>query len=115
MTSLAKNQEEKLSKYNAGDLNDPKKRKEISEIKPDLFQEISRSSKKILKHNAKKEVQPFITNDKLEEILKSQTPRWVNIAVLIISFLSLIITILSIFCQRKELVERLHRWIHRMA
>ena len=45
----------------------------------------------------RKERQPFITNENLEEIIKSQTPKWVSYAAIIISIISLIVAIIAYF------------------
>ena len=51
------------------------------------------SMHKIQKHEAEKNPQPFKTNHLLEELIKSQTPKWVNISVLIISAFTLLMTL----------------------
>lgn len=86
----------KLNKYTVKDLSNPKKREEIEKIRPGFFKDMNSKLKNIMKHDAKKQAQPFITNDLLNSILSSQTPKWVNYLILIITTLTLIASIVVI-------------------
>ncbi|MBI2208708.1 hypothetical protein HYU50_04385 [Candidatus Woesearchaeota archaeon] len=52
---------------------------------------LSKDLKKMQEWDAKKTVQPFVTNDLLEDLLKSQTPKWVNYTILAVSILAFLI------------------------
>lgn len=58
---------------------------------------LNETTTNIIKHNAEKSAQPFKTNYLLEDIKKNQTPLWIGIAILIISFITMIITTASLF------------------
>lgn len=58
--------------------------------------DMTKSLHKIQKHEAEKHAQPFKTNYLLEKLIKSQTPKWVNISVLIISILALVVGLWAI-------------------
>ena len=67
-------------------------------INPNLLKEweiqadrLSKDLKKMQAWNAKKTAQPFIANNLLEKLLTSQTPKWVNFTILVLSVISLII------------------------
>jgi len=51
----------------------------------------------IRKWDAKKVAQPFIANEKLEDIKKNQTPLWIGIAILVISIVTMILATISLF------------------
>jgi len=51
---------------------------------------IKRMLDRITNNTAEKEAQPFKTNDILNEILESQTPKWVNYSILVMTFIILI-------------------------
>lgn len=57
---------------------------------------MNKSIKEIGEHQAKKAAQPFITNDILEDLLKSQTPRWVNYIILMVSSLALFVGLVAL-------------------
>jgi len=60
------------------------------------FDNINKSVKEMGEHQAKKAVQPFIINDLLENLLKSQTPRWVNYIILGVSSLALFVGLIAL-------------------
>lgn len=49
-----------------------------------------------IKQEAERKSQPFHTNYLLEDLIKSQTPKWVNYAILILTAIILGLTIYSI-------------------
>ena len=59
-----------------------------------IFSGLSIDIDKIRNFKAQKDAQPFKIVDILEDLLKSQTPKWVNYTILVISFLALIVGIL---------------------
>lgn len=65
-----------------------------------LFQnmnkKLSKDLDKIRKYEAEKSAQPFLTNQILEDLIHSQTPKWVNYSILIIASLTLIITVIAL-------------------
>lgn len=58
---------------------------------------IKRMLDRITNNTAEKEAQPFKTNDILNEILESQTPKWVNYSILVMTFIILIFTALTTY------------------
>ncbi len=58
---------------------------------------LKETTNNIVKHEAEKSAQPFKTNYLLEDIKKNQTPLWIGIAILIISFITMIIATISLF------------------
>ncbi len=63
---------------------------------PKVFDDMNKSIKEIEEHQAKKAAQPFITNDILEDLLKSQTPRGVNYIILVVSSLALFVGLIAL-------------------
>ena len=55
--------------------------------------EMARNVKSIMKYEAEKNAQPFITNQILEDLQKSQTPRWVSTTSFFLLILSLLVAL----------------------
>lgn len=58
--------------------------------------EMARNVKSIMKHEAEKNAQPFITNKILDDLRKSQTPKWIGITSFILLILSLLAALWSL-------------------
>ena len=56
-----------------------------------MLEDLNKTIKQIQSLSAKKAIQPFKTNDLLEELIDSQTPKWVNYLILVISGIGLFI------------------------
>ena len=67
----------------------------------DMGARLSSNIKKIVDsisdRTIEKGIQPFKTNTILKEILESQTPKWVNYCILVMTLIALIFTTLSTY------------------
>ena len=73
-------------------MNDSKYMLEQIEKVKKLNEEYARRHPEEQEAHQKKVAQPFVTNALLDDLLKSQTPKWVNYLTLILVALSLIIS-----------------------
>ena len=80
-----------------GDLMKKGELEKAMRLNPGFFEDLNKSMKKIMKHEAEKYAQPFITNDLLQDLIKFQTPRWVSYTILILSALALLVGLWELF------------------
>ncbi len=72
------------------------KRGELSVKEKEKLDEMGRLANEILEHQIKKEAQPFKTNALLENLIKGQPAKWISYAILIVSSVILIISIITL-------------------
>ncbi|MFW6312146.1 MAG: hypothetical protein ACOC1K_07925, partial [Nanoarchaeota archaeon] len=77
----------KLPKKTLDSINDASKKME----------ELHENVDSIMKHEAKKGAQPFITNNRLDDILKSQPPKLVTYGGFFLTLLVVILTVILLF------------------
>lgn len=80
-----------------GDLMKKDELEKAMRLNPEFFEDLDKSMKKIMKHEAEKHAQPFITNDLLQHLIKSQTPKLVNYTILILSAIALLVGLWALF------------------
>jgi hypothetical protein len=61
---------------------------------------------KLIRHEVEKSIQPFVTNEKLAKLVKSQTPSWVNYSILIFTFLVVIMTGILLYYTANMMPQR---------